>query len=119
MEATATLETGRFVVEWGLVIAGDLSVCGCIPLNHLRSHFTVCTNGFNGVCTNGVKSSLVTISLPPSSASLQPHSEVTGARALTQMPGAHRSSGGDHAFFDAAPCVGCLLMMMPRPARRS
>ena len=34
---------------------------------------------------------------------LRPPSEVTGARALTQMPGAHRSSAGDHAFFDAAP----------------
>ena len=58
MEATATLETGRFVVEWGLVIAGDLSVCGCIPLNHLRSHFTVCTmykRFQRGVCINDVQ----------------------------------------------------------------
>eukprot|EP00964_Phaeocystis_antarctica_P085691 scaffold54172_cov29-Phaeocystis_antarctica.AAC.1 len=45
--------------------------------------------------------------------------EYTGARAHTQMPRWDRSSAGDHAFFDAAPWVGCLLMMIARPARRS
>ena len=42
-------------------------------------------------------------------------------RVLYDAAGAHkadRSSAGRRAFFDAAPWVGCLLMMMPRPARR-